>query len=518
MAPTATTEMAPSSSPFVKPHIIGESFTNGHILANGNGTKTSRTTSKTVTRPTSFLLDRHLRKDFPLVMRGEGNLLVLKDGRVIFDATGGAAVSCLGHGNERITTAIHEQLKSGIPYLASSFWGNDVVDELCKELINGTDGKMARVYLTGSGKFRLESLVIVAYSCSLGSEAMEASIKLSRQFFYEKDKDTPRVNFIAREGSYHGNTIGALSIAGHVSRRAPYLPFLMDTVHHISSCNPYRQRKPGESDAAFVARKADELEAKFQELGPETVIAFVAEPIVGAALGCVPTVPGYLRAMRDVCHKHGALFILDEVMCGMGRSGTLHAWQAEDVVPDLQTIGKGLGGGYMPIAAVMISERIVKALLDGSGAFIHGQTYQGMPVQAAAALEVQRVIREQRLTDNVTKQGAYMEKRLRAALGAHPNVGDIRGRGLFWGLEFVEDRTTKEPFDPKLQVAQRIHELCLSPAYNMTVYPGTGTKDGFSGDHLILAPTYIITAKEIDFIVQTISDVVHDFFESMPGA
>ena len=349
----------------------------------------------------------------------------------------------------------------------------------------------------------------------LGSEAMEAVIKLSRQYFYENDKQTPRVNFIARWGSYHGNTTGALGISGHLARRAPYMPFLMNNVHHISPCYPYRQRKDGESDASFVARKAAELEEKFQELGPETVIGFIAEPIVGAAMGCVPSVPGYLKAMRDVCHKHGALFILDEVMCGMGRSGTLHAWQADGIAPDLQTLGKGLAGGYQPIAAVLISDKVVNSLLDGSGQFVHGQTYQGMPVQAAAALEVQRVVRGLKLTENVTKQGAYFEERLRALLGNHPNVGDIRGRGLFWGLEFVKDKKTKQPFSPKDQIAQKLHDTAIMPPYNMTFYHGTGTVDGVFGDHMILSPAYTVTKKDIDFIAQTTSDVVHQVFENL---
>lgn len=273
---------------------------------------------------------------------------------------------------------------------------------------------MARVYLTGSG-----------------SEAMEAAIKLARQYFYEPNNKTTRVNFIAREGSYHGNTLGALSVSGHLARRAPYAPLLINNVHHISACNPYRQRQKGECDAAFVARKAGELEAKFQKLGPGTVIGFIAEPVVGAALGCVPYLPGYLKAMRDVCHKYGALFILDEVMCGIGRTGTLHAWQAENIIPDIQTMGKGLGAGYQPIAALMISPKILNVLKRGGGQFIHGQTYQGMPVQAAAALEVLRIIQEDKLLYNVTNLGVYLEQRLKAVLGDHPNVGDIRGKGLF---------------------------------------------------------------------------------------
>jgi adenosylmethionine-8-amino-7-oxononanoate aminotransferase len=344
---------------------------------------------------------------------------------------------------------------------------------------------------------------------------MEATAKLARQYFYEQDKSTKRVNFIARHGSYHGNTLGALGLSGHIARRAPYAPFLMNNVHHVSSCNPYRQRLDGESDAAFVSRKAAELEAKFQELGPETVIGFVVEPIVGAALGCVAAVSGYLKAMRDVCHRHGALFILDEVMCGMGRAGTLHAWQSEGVAPDLQTIGKGLGGGYQPIAAILISQKIINVLYDGTGQFIHGQTYQGMPVQAAAALEVQRIIRSHNVLDNVQKQGAYLGKLLKQRLGDHPNIGEIRGKGLFWGMEFVKDRRSKAPFDPKLNIAQKVHDMAISEPYNMTTYPGTGTCDGYSGDHVILSPNYLVSKKDIEHIVRVTEEVVKAVFENV---
>lgn len=361
-----------------------------------------------------------------------------------------------------------------------------------------TNGKMSKVYLTGSG-----------------SEAMEAAIKLARQYFYDQDNETKRINFIARDGSYHGNTIGALAISGHLERRAPYKPLLMTNVHHISSCNPYRQRLKGESDRAFVLRKTKELEDKFRKLGPHTVIGFIAEPIVGAALGCVPYVPGYLKAMREVCHKHGALFILDEVMCGMGRTGTLHAWQAEGIVPDIQTMGKGLGAGYQPIAALMVNEKVIKVLNKGSGQFIHGQTYQGMPIQAAAALEVLRIIKENKLLDNINKQGAYLESRLKAALADHPNVGDIRGRGLFWGIEFVKNKITKEPFERKFNIANKILDLAISSKFNMTVYPGTGTVDGVRGDHIIIAPSYIIRKKDVDHIVNVISAVVNIVFEQI---
>ncbi|KAF8864162.1 PLP-dependent transferase [Acephala macrosclerotiorum] len=478
-------------------HVITSALKNGVDL-NGRSASTKGPSSTNGSLKAEYLLDRNLHKAFPVVKGGKGNYLFLSDGRKIFDSTSGAAVSCLGHGNQRVIDAITAQMQTGTPYLASTFWMSEVVEELCKELINGTDGKMARVYLTGSG-----------------SEAMEATVKMARQFFYENNKNTPRVNFIARQQSYHGNTIGALGISGHVARRAPYEPFLMDNVHHVSPCNAYRQRREGESDAAFVARKAEELEAKFQELGPETVIGFICEPVVGAALGCVPSVPGYLKAMRDICHKHGALFILDEVMSGMGRCGTLHAWQNEDVVPDLQTIGKGLGAGYQSVAAVIISHKVVKALLDGSGQFVHGQTYQGMPLQAAAALEVQRIKREGNLMKNVQVQGAYLEERLKALLGDHPNVGDIRGRGLFWGIEFVKDKKTKEPFDIKTGIAQKISDTAISAPFNMVLYPGTGTVDGIRGDHVILAPTYIVTREDVDHIAKTTSDIVHHVFSEL---
>lgn len=347
---------------------------------------------------------------------------------------------------------------------------------------------------------------------------MEASLKLARQYFIEQDKNTARVNIIAREGSYHGNTLGALSVSGHVGRRAPYIPFLMPNVHHVSACNAYRQRLEGESDASFVIRKATELEAKFLDLGPETVIAFVAEPVVGAALGCVPAVPGYLKAMRDVCHKYGALFILDEVMSGMGRLGTLHAWQGEGIAPDIETIGKGLGGGYQPIAAVLISEKVVKALMGGTGQFVHGQTYQGMPVQAAAALQVQRIIRERNLLENVVKQGAYLEKLLHEQIGDHPHVGDIRGKGLFIGLEFVKDKKTKVPFAPALNIAQTVSDTAMEEPFNMTMYPGQGTVDGVNGDHVLLAPTYIVTREDVELVARVVGKVVRRVFEGVEGS
>ena len=252
---------------------------------------------------------------------------------------------------------------------------------------------------------------------------------------------------------------------------------------------------------------------KFQELGPETVIGFIAEPVVGAALGCVPSPPGYLKAMKEVCHKYGALFILDEIMCGMGRTGTLHAWQAEDVIPDIQTIGKGFGAGYQPISALLISKKVTNVLMKGSKEFVHGFTFQAMPVQAAAALKVQKIVREDKLIKNVSKRGALLEQLLKTALDNHPHVGDIRGRGLFWGIEFVKNKQTKEPFDHEMKVAYGIKELAISN-FNIAVYPSTGCYDGVKGDVIILAPTYIVTKKDVNHIATTIEAVVNTYFSS----
>lgn len=289
----------------------------------------------------------------------------------------------------------------------------------------------------------------------------------------------------------------------------------MKNVYFISSCYPYRQRYEGESDNAFVARKAAELEALILKLGAEKVSTFIAEPVVGAALGCVPFVPGYLKAMQIVCRKYGVHFMVDEVMCGMGRTGTLHAWQAEpDFTPDIQTMGKGLGAGYQPIGAMLISSDIFKAFSQ-SGEFVHGQTYEGMPVQASAALEVLSIIQEKNLVGHVAKSGIYFKERLINMVGDHPNVGDIRGIGYFLGIEIVEDKLTKKPFNPQLKVAAMLQKLALSSPYNMTIYQSTGCVDGISGDIIMLAPSFMVTKKEIDHIVDVLSMVIKKTFDNL---
>lgn len=350
---------------------------------------------------------------------------------------------------------------------------------------------------------------------------MEAAMKLGRQYYVELGQPK-RVNFIAREDSYHGTTLGALSMSGHKFRREKFLPMLSNNIYRVSSCYAYRQRLDNETDAEFVAKKAAEFEKLLIRLGAETVIGFVCEPVVGATLGCVPYVHGYLAAMKAVCARYGVLFILDEVMCGMGRCGTLHAWQAEhsdatgyNCRPDIQTIAKGLGGGYQPVAGLLIDQKVVNVLQTGTGEFVHGHTYQSHPVACAAALAVQKVIREENLLANCREQGDYMSRLLHEKLDSHPNVGDIRGVGLFLGIEFVANKATKEPFDPVFKVAKRVQDMALSTKYNLAIYTGNGTADGVRGDHIILSPALNSTAKFIETVVEGIVNAINDTFDGL---
>jgi adenosylmethionine-8-amino-7-oxononanoate aminotransferase len=443
----------------------------------------------------SAVLHRSLHEKPLQVVSASGVWLQLSNGQKILDASAGAAVACLGHGNEAVKKAVVDQMDA-VSYCHSLFYGTPAGEALAKSLIDSTDGKMARAFIISSG-----------------SEAMEAAVKMARQYFLElTPKQTGRYRFIARKHSYHGTTLGSLNIGGHVARREIYEPLLSTNVSHVSPCNVYRGLEEGETVGQYVARLAQELDQEFQRVGPETVCAFVAEPIVGAALGCVPAVPGYFIAMKEVCDKYGALLILDEVMCGMGRCGYLHAWEDEGVVPDIQTTGKGLGGGFAPVATMLVGHKVTNVLSNGSGAFSHGQTYQGHPVACAAALAVNKTLRQPDMMPRVRASGARLEKALKDGLLDHPYVGDIRGKGMFWGIEFVKDKSTKEPFDPKLGVAMGIHNLGMQEPYSFSIYPGGGTMDGKKGDHVLLGPPYTCTDKEIDLIAAKTISCISDFF------
>ena len=435
----------------------------------------------------SRLLHRTLLSDPPLAVGGEGIYLHAADGRRIIDGSGGAAVACLGHGNARVNAAIAAQLARGA-YVHTAIFSNAAAEELAETLLEGSPGGLTHAYFVSSG-----------------SEGMEAAIKLSRQYFLEVGQPQ-RTRIISRRGSYHGNTLGALAAGGNPMRRAPYAPLLSDAFSHVSQAFAYRFQRDDESEAQYVQRLADELEAEFQRLGPSNVIAFAAEPVVGATTGCVAAPAGYFRKMREVCDRHGALLILDEVMCGMGRTGTLHAWEQEGVVPDVQIIAKGLGGGYQPIGGILIAGRVIDAFRKGSGSFMHGHTYQAHPVACAAALAVQQVIQEDGLIGNVRAMGERLAGGLTERLGNHRHVGDIRGRGLFWALEFVRDRGSKTPFDPALRVYDRVKAAAFD--LGLAIYPMGGTIDGRQGDHVIVAPPYIVSPAEIDTIVARLGDAV----------
>jgi adenosylmethionine-8-amino-7-oxononanoate aminotransferase len=428
----------------------------------------------------SHLVHRSLRQDPPIAVRGEGIYLYDRDGHAIIDGSGGAAVACLGHGNARVIEAIKAQLDQ-LTYAHTALFSCESAERLADIMVGHAPGGLTH-----------------AYFCSSGSEANEAAIKLARQYFLEVGQPQ-RTRFIARRQSYHGNTLGALSASGNAMRRAPYAPLLSPAFSHVSPCYAYRDRGNDETDAQYVARLVAELEAEFQRLGPDSVIGFIAEPVVGATLGCATALPGYFEGVRAVCDRHGALLILDEVMSGMGRTGTLHAWEQEGVTPDIQIVAKGLGAGYQPIGGILVHGRVIAGLAAGSGAFMHGHTYQAHPVACAAAVAVQQVIADDGLLDNVRAMGALLEQRLVERFGNHRHVGDIRGRGLFWAIELVTDRATKQVFDPALKLNERVKREAFDRG--LACYPMGGTIDGRLGDHAILAPPYIVTPDQVDMIV-----------------
>ncbi|PXX40483.1 MULTISPECIES: aspartate aminotransferase family protein [Burkholderia] len=426
------------------------------------------------------------RATLPVAVAGDGIEIIDSTGKRYIDACGGAAVSCLGHSNQRVIDAIKRQAQQ-LPYAHTSFFTTDVAEELADRLVDAAPAGLEHVYFVSGG-----------------SEAIEAALKLARQYFVEKGEPQRR-HFIARRQSYHGNTLGALAIGGNAWRREPFLPLLIEA-HHVSPCYAYRDQQAGETDEAYAQRLADELEQKIVELGAENVAAFVAETVVGATAGAVPPVRTYLKKIRAVCDKYGVLLILDEIMSGMGRTGYLYACDEDGVAPDLLTIAKGLGAGYQPIGATLVSDRIYRTIVDGSGFFQHGHTYLGHATACAAALEVQRVIAEEKLLDNVKARGEQLRASLRKYYGAHPHIGDVRGRGLFVGVELVRDRDSKATFDPALKLHAVVKREAMQRG--LMVYPMGGTIDGVHGDHILIAPPFICTAQQIDTIVERLSGAI----------
>ncbi|GGE47020.1 aspartate aminotransferase family protein [Primorskyibacter flagellatus] len=407
-------------------------------------------------------------------------------GKVYIDGSGGAAVSCIGHGDMRVVEAIAKQAAT-VEYAHTGAFTSPPAEELAEVLCNATTLPMARVFLVGSG-----------------SEAVETAVKMARGYHLARG-DEGRFRVIARRQSYHGNTLGALARGGNFGRRAPYLP-MMTEAHLVDPCFEYRHALPGETPETYGRRAADSLEAEILRLGPETVSAFLVETVVGATTGAVPPAPGYFARIREICDRHGILLIADEVMCGVNRCGPFFAIEDEGVCPDIVTLGKGLGGGYQPIAAAMCTAAVHDAFSDVGRSFINGHTYMAHPVACAAALAVQQVIRDDGLAERVAPMGTYLKQRLEARFGNHPYVGDIRGQGLFQAIEIVADRNSKTPFPATEAMASRIFAACRD--IGLLCYPGSGTADGTIGDHLLVAPPYSVTTAEIDTIVERLGDGV----------
>ncbi len=444
----------------------------------------------------SHVFPRHSKKTIPTAVRGAGCYLYDSTGKAYLDGSGGAAVSCLGHGDADVIAAIQKQV-ADLAFAHTGFLTSEPAEALADLLIEHAPADIERVYFVSGG-----------------SEATEAAIKLARQYFVEKGQPEKR-HLIARRQSYHGNTLGALAAGGNEWRRQQFAPLLFD-VHHIAPCYEYVLREEGESAAAYGLRAAQELEDEILRLGPETVMAFMAEPVVGATLGAVPAVEGYFKRIREICDTYDVLLILDEVMCGMGRTGHLFACDADGIAPDILCIAKGLGAGYQPIGAMLCTGEIYETIKNGTGFFQHGHTYLGHPVAAAAGLAVVSKIVGDGLCDRARRQGEVLSKALHDQFGQHPHVGDIRGRGLFQGIEIVEDRETKTPFDPAKGYAAKIKTAAFDAG--LICYPMAGTRDGRAGDHVLLAPPFIIEDNQIDELVGKLATALEQVIGADPAA
>ena len=434
----------------------------------------------------THVFHRHLRTAPPVAVSACGMRIQDTSGRSYLDASGGAAVSSLGHGHPDVIAAMHAQIDE-LAYAHTSFFSSRAAEELADELIRTAPEGMSHVYLVSGG-----------------SEAVESALKMARQYFVEIGQPE-RTHFIARRQSYHGNTLGALAVGGNEWRRAPFAPILVPATH-VAPCYPYREQRAEETPEQYGQRLAQELDTAILAQGPGRVIAFVAETVGGATAGVLTPVPGYFKAVREVCDRHGVLLILDEVMCGMGRTGTLHACEQEGISPDLMTVAKGLGGGYQAIGAVLAKKHIVDAMSRGSGFFQHGHTYLGHPVACAAALAVQRVIHRDGLLAKVREDGEFFGALLRETFTDHPHVGDVRGRGFFWGIELVADKAGKRPFNPALGVHAMLKKDAMTRG--LLCYPFGGTVDGVNGDHVLLAPPYIASRDELRTIASLLAQSV----------
>ncbi|KAK0740109.1 pyridoxal phosphate-dependent transferase [Schizothecium vesticola] len=456
----------------------------------------------------SLLYKNFHKNPAALLESATGIYLHTSDGRSILDATSGAAVACLGYDHKGVQQAVVDQLFS-VPYCHPGFYKTQAAEGLADFLVQSTNGRMSKAVLCGSGMAPPESR----------SEAVEVALKLAKTHFSHLVTPEPeRSHFIARVGAWHGATLGVLTLGDFKVRKEPFAQLISQNASRVSACSTYRGLRLGEDDEAYVRRLAQELDDEFQRVGPQKVCAFVAETVGGSSSGCALPVRGYFRAMKAVCEKYGALLILDEVMCGMGRTGTLHAWEHADVVPDMAVVGKGLGAGFAPISAVIINARLVDSFKASGKGFAHGQTYMAHPQAAAAGLAVQRAIRDENLLERVRVMGAHLERELKAALLPHPYVGDIRGRGLFWAVEFVVDKQSKAPFPQSLDLHAKMHARGMAKGYEIALFNANGGYDGYAGDHFLICPPFIVTEDDVNEIVARTRRVVEDTFDELANS
>jgi adenosylmethionine-8-amino-7-oxononanoate aminotransferase len=421
----------------------------------------------------------------PRIVRGEGSYLYDASGRRYLDGSGGPAAFSIGHGNREVNAAIAAQLEQvacGYRYLFTS----EPLEQLTSLLRARCGPEFEHIVYSGSG-----------------SEAVESALKVALQYWDARGLPAKK-RFIARERSYHGNTLGALSVSGFLERRRPFEGSLLE-VSFVSAANAYRPLH-GLAGTALAGALADELDARITALGPEQVAAFIFEPVVGAAGGVVPAPEGYAQAVRAVCDRHDVLVIADEVMCGAGRCGTWRALEHDGIVPDIMAVGKGLAGGYIPLAATIFRKELGAAILSGQGAILTGHTYSGHTAACAAGLAVQRIIERESLVSQVRIRGASLRRDLREALQRFEEVGDVRGRGYLIGIEFVRNRATREPFPAERAVSRSVGAHALEDG--LICFPCAGNVGGVMGDTIIVAPPYNAREAELSELIEKLAAAV----------
>lgn len=437
---------------------------------------------------TGSVFYRSPRHQYPLGMRGEGVYLYDSTGKQYLDGSGGAAVSCLGHGNAEVIEAVREQVGK-LAYAHTAFFTNEPQEALAAGVASRFSEADARVYFSAGG-----------------SEANETAIKLAKQYWMARGQPSKSI-FISRNQSYHGNTLGALALSGSPGRRAIYQSIIADWPK-IDPCFPYRLQQENESDEDYAERAANSLDAAIVAAGAENVAAFFAETVSGATLGAATAIPGYFERIREICDRHDVLLILDEVMCGSGRTGSYFAFEQENVLPDIVTVAKGLGGGYQALGAVICRDFVHEAIVDAYGEFSHGHTYVGHATACAAGVAVQSVLDREKLLDNVVARGEQLRALLKSTFQNHPHVGDFRGRGLFIGIELVRDRASKKPPSSELGLPGWLKSRAMEEG--LICYPGGGTADGKNGAHILLAPPFIYSEANVEELVAKLDATLRD--------